>query len=199
MTESASGWRCWRRSTCRGPRRGRACWPSCTRFLTCLKRSLSCNFLPAVITTCFFGGARREIRGASGQRPGFITKGLGHCRTAGVPIQVQVEEVSGLLYALVLTFLHEDDFGPGNLKGTVDTLMELVAAFCLGEVEVGNVVAGGRGRSGQKWIRFKNRQTLPVRSAAHGGRVWVKKKVVTIGTDPPRLVARLNRGRSGSG
>jgi AcrR family transcriptional regulator len=65
----------------------------------------------------------------------FITDLLERCRKAGIPIQVQAPQVSGLLYALVLTFLHQDDFGPGNLKGTVDTLMELVAAFCLGEID----------------------------------------------------------------
>jgi len=64
----------------------------------------------------------------------FIEELLDRCRTAGIPIRAQLPEVSGLLYALVLTFLHADDFGPGNLKGIVDTLMELVAAFCLGEV-----------------------------------------------------------------
>jgi AcrR family transcriptional regulator len=75
----------------------------------------------------------------------FITELLERCRNAGIPIRAQVPEVSGLLYALVLTYLHEDDFGPGNLKGTLDRLMELVAAYCLGEVETGR-----RGGSGPK-------------------------------------------------
>jgi AcrR family transcriptional regulator len=66
----------------------------------------------------------------------FIEELLERCRKAGIPIREQVSEVTGLLYALVVTFLHEDDLGPGNLKGTMDTLMELVAAFCLGEVSI---------------------------------------------------------------
>jgi AcrR family transcriptional regulator len=66
----------------------------------------------------------------------FIEELLERCRKAGIPIQAPVEEVSGLLYALVVTFLHEDDFGPGNMKGTFDTLMQLVAAYCLGEVAI---------------------------------------------------------------
>ena len=68
----------------------------------------------------------------------FIGELLDRCRKSGIPIRAQVEEISGLLYALVLTVLHEDDFGPGNFKGTVDTLMELMAAYCVGEVEVGD-------------------------------------------------------------
>ena len=67
----------------------------------------------------------------------FIGELLEHCRRTGIPIRAQVEEISGLLYALVLTTLHEDDFGPGNFKGTVDTLMELMAAYCIGEIELG--------------------------------------------------------------
>jgi AcrR family transcriptional regulator len=66
----------------------------------------------------------------------FIEELLERCRTAGILIQAPVEEVSGLLYALVLAYLHQDDFGPGNLKGTLDTMLELVAAFCLGEVVI---------------------------------------------------------------
>ena len=66
----------------------------------------------------------------------FIAELLERCRTAGIPIQAPVEQVSGLLYVLVLAFLHQDDFGPGNLKGTLDTMLELVAAFCLGEVVI---------------------------------------------------------------
>ncbi|MEJ2558665.1 MAG: TetR/AcrR family transcriptional regulator [Anaerolineae bacterium] len=66
----------------------------------------------------------------------FIEEFVTRCRQAGIPIQVQAEEISGLLYALVLTILHEEDFGPNNLVGTVDILLELVAAFCLGEVEL---------------------------------------------------------------
>ncbi|MGD0004699.1 MAG: TetR/AcrR family transcriptional regulator [Anaerolineaceae bacterium] len=76
----------------------------------------------------------------------FIGELLDRCRKSGIPIRAQVEEISGLLYALVLTVLHEDDFGPGNFKGTVDTLMELMAAYCVGEVEVRDNNVGGSGR-----------------------------------------------------
>jgi AcrR family transcriptional regulator len=66
----------------------------------------------------------------------FIEELVSRCRSAGMPIQVSVEELSGLLYALVITRLHEDDFGPNSFSGTVDTLMELIAAFCLGEIAI---------------------------------------------------------------
>ena len=58
------------------------------------------------------------------------------CQNAGIPIQVRPEEIIGLLYPLVLTILHKDDFGANYFSGGFDLLLELVAAFCLGEIEI---------------------------------------------------------------
>ena len=59
----------------------------------------------------------------------FIQKLITRCQMAGIPIQARVEEISGLLYALVLTILHEEDFGPNQFGGTTNLLLELVARF----------------------------------------------------------------------
>jgi len=64
----------------------------------------------------------------------FFEELLARCRSAGIPVTVQAEEVGPLLYALFLASMHEDDFGSGVLSAGLDTLIELVAAFCLGEV-----------------------------------------------------------------
>ena len=66
----------------------------------------------------------------------FIQELVTRCQKAGIPIQARAEDISGLLYAMVLTVLHEEDFGPNTFDGTLDLLLELVAAFCLGEVEI---------------------------------------------------------------
>jgi AcrR family transcriptional regulator len=60
----------------------------------------------------------------------FITR----CQQAGLPIRVRPEEISALLYALVLGIVHEDDWGVSPLGGAIDVLLELIAAFCLGEI-----------------------------------------------------------------
>ncbi len=65
----------------------------------------------------------------------FFEELIARCRNAGIPIRAQPEQIIGLLYPLVLTILHEDDFGRYNFGGRFDLLLELVAAFCLGEVE----------------------------------------------------------------
>ncbi len=57
------------------------------------------------------------------------------CQRAGIPIQVTAEEIVALLYPLILTILHEDDQIARNFSGGVDLLLELVAAYCLGEVK----------------------------------------------------------------
>jgi AcrR family transcriptional regulator len=66
----------------------------------------------------------------------FFEELVNHCRNAGIPIRAQSDEIIGLLYALVLTSLHEEDFVPNNFNGTVNMFMELIAAFCVGEVEI---------------------------------------------------------------
>jgi hypothetical protein len=58
------------------------------------------------------------------------------CQAAGIPIRVRPEQISGLLYTLVMAFFHEDNPGPVNLPSAVDVLMELIAAYCVGEVEL---------------------------------------------------------------
>jgi AcrR family transcriptional regulator len=71
---------------------------------------------------------------ASDQR--FLENLIETCRNNGIPMRRQAGEISGMMYVLFLTVLHEDDFGLGGLTATLDQLLELVAAFCLGEVEI---------------------------------------------------------------
>jgi AcrR family transcriptional regulator len=66
----------------------------------------------------------------------FIEELVARCRAAGIPILMRPEALHGLVHALFFVVLHEDDLGPGNLSAATDTLIELVAAFCLGEVTV---------------------------------------------------------------
>lgn len=61
---------------------------------------------------------------------------IARCREAGIPIVVRPEQISGLLYTLVVAVLHEDDFGASNFPSAADQLMSLIAAYCVGEVEL---------------------------------------------------------------
>ena len=65
----------------------------------------------------------------------FFEELVTRCQNAGIPIRAQADEISRLLYPLVLSIFHKDDLGLSNFSGSIDLLLELVAAFCLGEVE----------------------------------------------------------------
>jgi AcrR family transcriptional regulator len=73
----------------------------------------------------------------------FMEDLIDRCKQAGIPIQISVEQISGLLYALVLVILHRDDFGQEFLRGALDVLLELIAAYCLGEVDIQAVNVSG--------------------------------------------------------
>jgi len=67
----------------------------------------------------------------------FIIELITRCQNAGIPIRVPPEEIISLLYPLALTILHENDqYGVFYLDSSVDVFLELVAAFCLGEIEL---------------------------------------------------------------
>ena len=72
----------------------------------------------------------------------FIEELIRRCQKSGIPIRAQADQIRGLLYALFLSSMHQDDFELNIFNGTIDLLVELVAAFCLGEVvsQVNNVL-----------------------------------------------------------
>jgi hypothetical protein len=47
---------------------------------------------------------------------------------------VPPEQIIRLLYPLVVTTWHEEDSASNSYGGSVDLLLELIAAYCLGEV-----------------------------------------------------------------
>ncbi len=66
----------------------------------------------------------------------FIHQLFAQCQQAGIPISVAPERLVSLLYPLALTIIHEDTFGSDIFAGNMDLMLELVAAYCLGEVEI---------------------------------------------------------------
>ena len=67
----------------------------------------------------------------------FINELITRCQNAGIPLRVRPEEIISLLYPLVLTILHEDEYAVAfPLGGSVDVFLELIAAIWLGEIEL---------------------------------------------------------------
>jgi AcrR family transcriptional regulator len=71
----------------------------------------------------------------SGDRA-FFEELVARCQKAGIPIQAQSEQIISLLYPLVMILLQEDALRMDHFSGSIDLLLELVVAFCLGEVEI---------------------------------------------------------------
>jgi AcrR family transcriptional regulator len=112
------------------------------RLLTVLKRAFS--LFKTIPMLQFFRGSDydllfRRIPSEKLQQHmdsdlAFFDQFIARCQQAGILIRVRPEEISALLYALVLGIVHEDDWGVNSLGGAIDVLLELIAAFCLGEI-----------------------------------------------------------------
>ncbi len=66
----------------------------------------------------------------------FLNELFTRCRSAGIPIQITPEQMVGLLYPLALSIMHEDELDQAGISNNIDPLLELVAAYCLGETEL---------------------------------------------------------------
>lgn len=66
----------------------------------------------------------------------FFDELITRCQDSGIPIQAPMEQIMGLLYQVLLSVFHEDELSRNNFGSSTDLLLELVAAFCLGEVEI---------------------------------------------------------------
>jgi AcrR family transcriptional regulator len=65
---------------------------------------------------------------------GFIETLVERCRQSGIPIRVEAQQVSDLLYALFFASLHQSDLGQEHDSNAIDLLLQLTAAYCLGEI-----------------------------------------------------------------
>ncbi len=66
----------------------------------------------------------------------FADELIARLKGAGIPIRAQTAQITTLLYPLVLSILHQDEFAQFGVVYGIDMQLELVAAFCLGEVEL---------------------------------------------------------------
>jgi AcrR family transcriptional regulator len=65
----------------------------------------------------------------------FISELIDKCKNEGIAIKMQSEQIIGLFYPLVISMLHKEDLKQENNNRSFDTILELIAAYCLGELE----------------------------------------------------------------
>ena len=115
-----------------------------TRLLAVLKKAF--DLFRTIPILRFFSGSdydllfRRvpaeKLQQHLGSDLAFFEELIAHCQQAGIPIQARPEQITTLLYPLVLSIMHEDDLGRTLFSGGINGLLELVAAFCLGEIDL---------------------------------------------------------------
>ncbi len=64
----------------------------------------------------------------------FIHTLIDRSRAAGIPFQVDAAQTQALFLTLLFPALHLHDFGPGQLDAAFDALLEITAAYLLGEI-----------------------------------------------------------------
>jgi len=67
----------------------------------------------------------------------FVDVLIRRCSEAGIPIVARGDQVAGLMNAIFFVSLHEEDFGPDTYSGTIELLLDLIAAYCVGETAAG--------------------------------------------------------------
>jgi len=67
---------------------------------------------------------------------GFFEELISRCQTAGIPIKVKAEQIVSLFYPLVISIFQDAEMPQKQLGGNLDVLLELIAAYCVGEVEL---------------------------------------------------------------
>ena len=115
-----------------------------TRFLTVLKVAFS--LVKTIPVLQFFTGSDYDVlfrrvppeklqQHLAADRLFFVDL-ITRCEQAGIPLKASIDDITSLLYAVVLAVLHQDDFGPGSLDRALELQLELIAAFCVGEIEL---------------------------------------------------------------
>jgi AcrR family transcriptional regulator len=65
----------------------------------------------------------------------FISELIDKCKNEGIAIKIPPDQIVGLIYPLVISMLHKEDLKQEKFNDSIETLLDLVAGFCLGELE----------------------------------------------------------------
>lgn len=87
----------------------------------------------------------------------FIEELIDRCRAAGIPIRAEADQIRGLMYLTVLATIQADALGPNSFPDPVlDLLLELIAAYCLGEITIQGPMAALAGAPSEHHYEHKS-------------------------------------------
>lgn len=78
----------------------------------------------------------------------FMVELAAAARAAGLPLRVPPADLGRLLYPLVLAALHADELDAIRIGAGLNLLLDLAAAYCLGEIKVAHAPRRQRARRG---------------------------------------------------
>lgn len=58
------------------------------------------------------------------------------CQNAGIPFKANADQIVSMFYPLIMSVFREENNSQNKLGGNLDALLELIAAYCVGEVEL---------------------------------------------------------------
>lgn len=61
---------------------------------------------------------------------------IDRCQNAGIPFKANADQIVSMFYPLIMSVLQEKKNSQNKLGGNLDALLELIAAYCVGEVEL---------------------------------------------------------------
>jgi len=61
---------------------------------------------------------------------------IDRCQNAGIPFKANADQIVSMFYPLVMSVFQEENNSQNKLGGNLDALLELIAAYCVGEVEL---------------------------------------------------------------
>jgi AcrR family transcriptional regulator len=78
----------------------------------------------------------KKIKDHLGSDQAFFNVLIERCQKAGIPFKVNADQVVGMFYPLITSIFQEENNSQIKLGGNLDAILELIAAYCVGEVEL---------------------------------------------------------------
>lgn len=66
----------------------------------------------------------------------FINIFIDRCQKAGIPFKANADQIVSLFYPLIMSALQKEENSQNKLGFNLDALLELIAIYCVGEVEL---------------------------------------------------------------
>jgi len=78
----------------------------------------------------------KKIKDHFGSDQAFFNILIDRCQNVGIPFKANADQIVSMFYPLVMSVFQEENNSQNKLGGNLDALLELISAYCVGEVEL---------------------------------------------------------------